>query len=55
MGCVGFTAGDPEVQKGLNKMWADQANWPKGPQQQYKIKPEIQEFIVNAMKATRAD
>src|SRR6266436_5758996 len=24
----GFTRGDPEIQKGLNKMWSDQANWP---------------------------
>src|SRR5215471_2487308 len=24
----GFTGGDPEVQKGLNRMWADKANWP---------------------------
>jgi len=25
----GFTGGDPEIQKGLNKLYADQANWPK--------------------------
>lgn len=24
----GFTGGDPEIQKGLNKLYADQANWP---------------------------
>ena len=24
----GFTGGDPEVQKGLNKLYADQAHWP---------------------------
>jgi len=50
----GFTGGDPEVQRGLNKMWADQANWPAGLRSQYQIKPEIQDFIVRAMKATRS-
>ena len=45
----GFTGGDPEIQKGLNKMWADQQNWPQQPRQAYSIKPEIQEFILKAM------
>jgi MerR family transcriptional regulator, thiopeptide resistance regulator len=49
----GFTGGDPEVQKGLNKMWADQANWPEGPQQSFRIRPELQEWIVQAMQASR--
>ena len=48
---AGFTGGDPEVQKGLNKMWADKANWPEGDAKRFHIKPEIQEFIVKAMKA----
>ena len=26
---AGFTGGDPEIQKGLNKMWSDQQNWPQ--------------------------
>jgi MerR family transcriptional regulator, thiopeptide resistance regulator len=47
----GFTGGDPEVQKGLNRMWADKANWPAGPAKQFAIKPEIQTFITAAMKA----
>jgi DNA-binding transcriptional MerR regulator len=47
----GFTGGDPEIQKGLNKMWADQANWPAGARQSYSIKPAVQEFIVRAMRA----
>ncbi len=47
----GFTGGDREVQKGLNKMWADKANWPAGPAKQFAIKPEIQTFITAAMKA----
>jgi DNA-binding transcriptional MerR regulator len=51
----GFTGGDPEVQKGLNKMWADKANWPAGPAKQFTIKPEIQAFIAAAMKAAKRD
>jgi DNA-binding transcriptional MerR regulator len=47
---AGFTGGNPEVQKGLNKMWADQANWPEPQKSAYSIKPEIQDFIMKAMK-----
>lgn len=47
----GFTGGDPEIQKGLNKMWADQANWPEQSLRAYKIKPEVQDFIMKAMRA----
>lgn len=47
----GFTGGDPEIQKGLNKMWADQANWPDQTLRAYKIKPEVQDFIIKAMRA----
>jgi DNA-binding transcriptional MerR regulator len=48
-----FTGGDPEIQNGLNKMYADQNNWPE-PQRRHQIKPEIQEFITRAMKATHS-
>ena len=48
----GFTGGDPEVQKGLNKMWADQGNWPSN-MKQYQVQPEIQDFIVKAMKIAK--
>jgi DNA-binding transcriptional MerR regulator len=47
----GFTGGDPEIQKGLNKMWADQANWPEPTRQIFAIKPEVQAFIIKAMQA----
>jgi len=47
----GFTGGDPEIQKGLNKMWFDQANWPDQSLRAHKIKPEVQEFIMRAMRA----
>ena len=49
-----FTGGDPEIQKGLNAMYSDQGNWPKPQRRQYQIKPEIQDFIVRAMKAAPA-
>ncbi len=50
----GFTGGDPEVQKGLNKMWADKANWPADTEAaRFQIKPEVQAFIVKAMQATK--
>lgn len=46
-----FTGDDPEIQKGLNRMYADQPNWPEAQRRQYQIKPEVQEFITRAMKA----
>lgn len=48
---AGFTGNNPEIQKGLNKMWADQDNWPSSVKQNgWQIKPEIQAFIVKAMQ-----
>lgn len=47
----GFTGGDPEIQKGLNKLWQDQQNWPMPQRESYGIKPDIQEFITKAMRA----
>jgi DNA-binding transcriptional MerR regulator len=47
---AGFTGGDPEIQKGLNRMWNDQQNLP-GDLRQYAIDPRIQAFIVAAMDA----
>jgi len=46
-----FTGGNPEIQKGLNKMYADSPNWP-AQQKQHQIKPEIQAFIQKAMQAS---
>jgi len=48
---AGFTGGDPEIQRGLNQMWADQPNWPEPQRTWYQIKPEVQAFIMRAMKA----
>ncbi len=47
-----FTGRDPDIQKGLNAMYADENNWPEDRHRQFGIKPEIQGFIVKAMKAT---
>lgn len=47
----GFTGGDPEIQKGLNKMYADQSNWPAQTRQAYAIKPEIMDFMTKARRA----
>lgn len=46
-----FTGGDAGIQRGLNKMYADQQNWPEQPRQKWSIKPEVQEFITKAMAA----
>jgi DNA-binding transcriptional MerR regulator len=47
----GFTGGDPEIQKGLNAMWADKGDWPDQPRREYHMKLEVQAFIVKAMGA----
>ena len=47
----GLTGGEPEIQKGLNTMWADKANWPARERERFHIDPRVQEFIVEAMKA----
>ena len=46
-----FTGGNPEIQKGLNAMYADTPNWPPEKRQQHQVKSEIQEFIMRAMQA----
>ena len=50
---AGFTGGDPEIQKGLNTMWNDKANWPAEERGRFHIDPRVQEFIVKAMKRTK--
>jgi DNA-binding transcriptional MerR regulator len=46
-----FTGGNPEIQKGLNSMYADSSNWPAD-KSQYQVDPRIQEFIVKAMNSS---
>jgi len=53
---AGFTGGDPEVTKGLGKLWADKANWPaqmKHQAEPFKITPGMWEFISKAMAAKK--
>ncbi len=45
----GFTGGDPEVQRGVNRLYADEANWP-----QHFTKPytnEVWEYMKKVMAA----
>lgn len=46
-----FTGGDADIQKGLNRMYADQSNWPAERREKYGIRPEIQDFITKALQA----
>ncbi len=48
-----FTGGDPQIQQGLNALYADQGNWPAATKSAYSIKPEIMDFIMKAMKARK--
>jgi DNA-binding transcriptional MerR regulator len=44
----GFTGGNPEIQKGLNQMYADRNNWPRTMPKPFG--DEVQAFIAEAMK-----
>jgi DNA-binding transcriptional MerR regulator len=45
----GFTGGNREIQSGLNKMYADKANWPASMPKPFS--DEVQEFITKAMRS----
>ena len=47
----GFTGGDPEVSKGLGKVWADRSNWSGAMKEQTApfANPKVWEFIKKAM------
>jgi hypothetical protein len=47
----GFTGGDPEIQQGLNKMYADKANWPASFPRPFG--DDVQAFIMQAMAARK--
>lgn len=47
----GFTGGNPEIQKGVNKMYADRQNWPVS-QPRY-FNDEVQAFMMKAMAAAK--
>jgi len=46
----GFTGGDPEVTRGLGKVWADRGNWPASMKEQSApfVNPKVWEFIRKA-------
>jgi DNA-binding transcriptional MerR regulator len=50
---AGFTAGDPDIQRGLTAMWQDRANWPDGEAKRFHMPAEVPEFIARAMAAGR--
>lgn len=50
---AGFTGGDPEIQKGLNAMYADRDNWPASQKEKVEIRPEIWAFIQRAFAASK--
>lgn len=47
----GFTGGDPEIQAGLNKMYADKSNWPATMPRFFS--DDVQAFIMQAMAARK--
>jgi DNA-binding transcriptional MerR regulator len=47
----GFTGGNPEIQKGLNQMYADKKNWPASMPKPFG--DEVHAFIVEAMKCRK--
>jgi MerR family transcriptional regulator, thiopeptide resistance regulator len=48
-----FTGGDPEIQKGLNAMWNDSANWPANVQAQSFVRPELQAYMRKVLEAKK--
>ena len=48
-----FTGGDPQIQQGLNAMYADQNRWPAATKSAYAIKPEIMDFMMKAVRAAK--
>jgi DNA-binding transcriptional MerR regulator len=49
---AGFTGGDPEIGKGLNKLYADRPNWPAAATQQMAPfgNPKVWEYMGRVMK-----
>ena len=48
----GFTGGDAGVQQGLNKLYADQGNWPQNFTRPFS--DEVWQYIKQAMAAHKA-
>jgi DNA-binding transcriptional MerR regulator len=45
---AGFTGGDPEIQQGLNHMWADREHWPEGEAKSFSMPTKVVDFIRRA-------
>jgi DNA-binding transcriptional MerR regulator len=48
----GFTGGNPEIQEGLNQMYADRANWPASMPKPFS--DEVQTFMMNAIRLRKS-
>jgi len=48
----GFTGGNAEIQRGLNRMYSDRENWPASMPKPFSN--EVQEFMAKAMKCRQA-
>lgn len=48
----GFTGGNPEIQKGLNKLYADKSNWPADMNFKQPWSDEVGEFIRKARESS---
>jgi len=51
---AGFTGGNPEIQRGLNQMWADRANWPEGAAKNFHMPAAVPRFIAEVMQGGRS-
>lgn len=48
----GFTGGNPEIQDGLNRMYADRANWPASMPKPFS--DEVQDFMMKAISVRKS-
>lgn len=49
---AGFTGGNPDIEKNLRRLYADESNWPQSMKKPYS--EEVEAFIKRAMDATSA-
>jgi hypothetical protein len=50
----GFTGRDPDIQRGLNRMWADREKWPDGPARSFRMPAAVPAFIARLMQGGRS-
>ena len=44
-----FTGGDPDIQRGLNRMWNDRDRWPASERTRFQLRDDVRRFILEAM------